>query len=104
MMMLKDVSPSGCPVQPPDGRLAFTACRHQGTALPITHAASLFPVTATQKCLPTKRTKEGLVQGYTQQDVGSTGKGKEQSQVIYLQRMSRCGCGSLHMANNPKTS
>lgn len=84
MMMLKDVSPSGCLVQPPDGRLAFTACRHRGTPLPIPHAASPFAVTATQECLPAKGTKEGSVQGSTQQDVGRTREGKEQSQAICL--------------------
>lgn len=77
MMMLKDVSPPDCLVQPPDGHLAFTACRDRGTPLPITHAASLFTVTATKECVPTKGTKEKLVQRSTQQDVRSTREGKE---------------------------
>lgn len=77
MMMLKNVSPSDCLIQPPDGHLAFTAYRDRGTSLPITHAASLFAVTATKECLPTKGTKEKLVQGSTQQDVRSTREGKE---------------------------
>lgn len=49
-------------VQPPDGHIAFTACftacRDWGTLLPITHAASLFAVTAMKECLPTKGTKK----------------------------------------------
>lgn len=76
MMMLKDVSPSDCLAQPPDGHLAFTACRDRGKALPITHAASLSVVSATRECLPAKGTKERLVQRSTQQDVGIPGEEK----------------------------
>lgn len=59
MMMLKDVSPSDCPVSPPDGHLAFTACREGGTPLLVTHAASLSALTATRSVCQQREPKKG---------------------------------------------
>ena len=47
------------------------------TPPPLTHAAFPFAVSVTKDCLQTKGTKDGLVQGTTQHDMGNTREGKE---------------------------